>query len=90
MWVYSPGLDVQEAVLVCWRLGRDFQGGFAGVDALDDFLDGFVFDKKVADLDGGEDLADEVGGGHLSAIKADAKGQLIHLVKMRGRRAKRP
>ena len=39
----------------------DLEARFAGVDAFDDFLDGFVFDQQVADFYGGEDLADQVG-----------------------------
>ncbi len=68
--------------MVCRRLGRNFQGGFASVNALDDFFDGFVLDEKIANFDGAEDLADEVGRSDLGAVEADAEGQLIHLVEM--------
>ena len=53
---------------------------FAGVDALDDFFDGLVFDEQVADFDGGEDLADQIGGGDFHAVEADAIGQFVHLL----------
>ena len=54
--------------------------GFACVDAFDDFFDGLVFDQEVADFYGGQDLADEVGGGDFHAIEADAVGEFVYLV----------
>ena len=52
----------------------------AGVDALDDFLDGLVFDEKVAHFDGGEDLADKVGALDVEAVEPNAVGELVHLL----------
>lgn len=52
----------------------------AGVDAFDDFFDGLVFDQEIADFYGGQDLADQVGGGDFYAIEADAVGEFVYLV----------
>ena len=52
----------------------------AGINALDDFFNGLVFDEEVAYLDGREDLAYEVGGGDFQPVEADAVGELVHLL----------
>src|SRR5579859_2394880 len=56
--------------------------GFAGIDALDDFLDGFVFDDEVADFDGGENLADQIARGDEGAIEAQAASHFIEAFEM--------
>src|SRR5580704_2394285 len=52
----------------------------SGINAFDDFFDGFVFDEQVADFDGVQDLANQVGRGHFHAVEADAIGQFVHLI----------
>ena len=54
--------------------------GFAGIDALDDFLNGLVFDQQVADFDGRQDLANQIRSWDFHAIEADAICKFIYLV----------
>ena len=56
--------------------------GFAGIDAFDDFFDGLVFDEDVANFDGAENLADQIGGGDFYAVEADAVGELVDLFEI--------
>ncbi len=49
----------------------------AQIDALDDFLDGFLFHEDIAHFEVVHDLADHVGGGMLVAVKADQIGELV-------------
>ena len=54
-----------------WR-----HGVFAGINALDDFLDGLVFDDEVANVYGGENLANQIARGDGGAVEAEAASQL--------------
>ena len=56
--------------------------GFAGVDALDDLLDGLVFDEQVANFNGVENLANQIRGGNFHAVEANAIGELVDLFEI--------
>src|SRR6266436_4133034 len=68
-----------------WLTGTHF--GFAGIDALDDFFDGLVFDDEVADFDSGENLADQIAGRDPGAVEAQAAGHFIEALELQGRGA---
>ncbi len=61
--------------------------GFAGIDALDDFFDRLVLDDEVADIDSGENLADQIARRDAGAVEAQAAGHFIKAFKMQRRRA---
>src|SRR5580700_3051220 len=56
--------------------------GLAGVDALNDFFDGLVFDDEVADVDGGENLANQIAGRDAGAVEAQTASHFIEALEM--------
>src|SRR5690348_1674461 len=74
-------LALRFAALFSTLLHGDFLQGLAGVNALHDFFDGLVFDEQIADLDGIQNLTNQIGGGDAGAIEANAIGELIDLLE---------
>src|SRR5580704_6090711 len=56
--------------------------GFAGIDALDDFFDRLVFDDEVADIDCGENLADQIARRDPGAVEAQAASHFIEALEL--------
>src|ERR1700722_15065206 len=56
--------------------------GFAGIDAFDDFFDGFVFDDEVAHIYCRENLPDQVTRRYAGAVEAQPTGHFIEALEM--------